>query len=122
MSYSYEDYVAYYKYYYGEQYGTYYAQQAAAAAGVQVGVAAAAPPPPNSQARFFWQFLDHFWVRAQPISGSQICKNKRLSTNTKASDASVVLEVSWNVHFRVLNTPVCVLVFLEELTRLRPEV
>jgi len=49
MSYSYEDYVAYYKYYYGEQYGTYYAQQAAAAAGVQVGVAAAAPPPPNSQ-------------------------------------------------------------------------
>ena len=72
MSYSYEDYVAYYKYYYGEQYGTYYAQQAAAAAGVQVGVAAAAPPPPNLQARFLWHFSYHFWAQAQPISGSAI--------------------------------------------------
>ena len=81
MSYSYEDYVAYYKYYYGEQYGTYYAQQAAAAAGVQqVGVAAAAPPPPNSQARFLGtfqitfgsghsQFLDHKYVKTRELPG-----------------------------------------------------
>jgi len=54
MSYSYEDYVNYYKYYYGDQYGTYYAQQAAAAAGVQAppapGVPHAAPPPPVAAA------------------------------------------------------------------------
>ena len=121
MSYSYEDYVAYYKYYYGEQYGTYYAQQAAAAAGLQVGVAAAAPPPPNSQARFFGTFQITFGSGHSQFLDQQYVKTSVFLLTQK----QVMPQLFWRCHGTSTSgylTHLSVLVFSEELTRLRPEV